>query len=60
MRNCPEITILPSQISPVCVIVRVRVKVVRVVKVVRFMVTLVRVYWSKVLKWQSVSDTVAT
>ena len=40
-------------------------KVVRVVKVVRVsvvrvMVTLTRVHSSKVLKWQSFSDTVAT
>ena len=71
MCNSPEITILPSQISPFCVIVRVKVrlvrvdKVVRVVKVVRVsvvrvMVTLTRVHSSKVLKWQSFSDTVAT
>ena len=35
------------------------VKVVRV-SVVRVMVTLTRVHSSKVLKWQSFSDTVAT
>ena len=65
MCNSPEITILPSQISPICVIVRVRVRLVRVdkvvrVSVVRVMVTLTRVHSSKVLKWQSFSDTVAT